>query len=218
MDTSVKIRKSIIAFSEKYFSGIGGGNNLPACLTYGQQMAGRHTHSTTNFIYKTVNIKHIIQKTRYVIVGGVATRYYMPERFTIDMDILILPENTEQLHMELKEAGYEKASLLAIGGSTWNNKKGGVIDVIELEEEWVEEAVQHPNFFDKNLPVIALPYLVLMKLKSGRVQDIADISRMLGLADDGTINKVKEVIKRYLPSASEDLKSLVTLGKLEWRK
>ena len=34
------------------------------------------------------------------------------------------------------------------------------------------------------LPIIDLPYLVLMKLSASRTQDLADISRMLGLADE----------------------------------
>ena len=54
-----------------------------------------------------------------------------------------------------------------------------------------------------------------MKLMAGRSQDIADISRMLGVAEDLQLEQVKKVINQYLPNAIEDLESLTILGKLE---
>lgn len=65
------------------------------------------------------------------------------------------------------------------------------------------------------MPVVDLPYWVLMKLIAGRSQDIADISRMLGVAEDLQLQRVKKVINQYLPNAIEDLENLVVLGKLE---
>jgi hypothetical protein len=38
---------------------------------------------------------------------------------------------------------------------------------------------------------------------------------MLGLADKTTLTKIKQTIKIYLPTANEDLESLIMLGKLE---
>jgi hypothetical protein len=63
--------------------------------------------------------------------------------------------------------------------------------------------------------VIDLPYLVLMKLIAGRSQVIADISRMLGVAEDWSLGQVRMAIGRYLPGALEDLEGLVVLGRLE---
>lgn len=54
-----------------------------------------------------------------------------------------------------------------------------------------------------------------MKLTSGRMQDLADVSRMLGCADTSDVNGVRETIKRYRPQDAEDLESLLVLGKLE---
>ena len=64
-------------------------------------------------------------------------------------------------------------------------------------------------------PVLTLPYLVLMKLEAGRIQDIGDISRMLGFASDESLTEVREVVGRYSTDATEDLESLIVLGKLE---
>ncbi|MBI4646140.1 MAG: hypothetical protein HY738_05945 [Bacteroidia bacterium] len=141
----------------------------------------------------------------------------MPQRNTIDTDILVLVQNIEQLYKEFRNAGYKKTGALSIEGSTWISKDKEIIDVIESDEEWAEEAIKRPYFHD-NLPVIALEYLVLMKFFSGRLQDIADISRMMALANDDQSKKVKIIIAKYLPSASEDLNSMIQLGKLELEK
>jgi hypothetical protein len=59
-------------------------------------------------------------------------------------------------------------------------------------------------------------YLVLMKFTSGRPQDIADITRMLGLADEEKINKTRKAFKNWLPPEDlEDLESLIFLARCE---
>jgi len=63
--------------------------------------------------------------------------------------------------------------------------------------------------------VLDLPYLVLMKLASSRLQDLSDIARLLGLASEADLERVRAVVSRYLPDARDDLESLVYLGKLE---
>ncbi len=66
------------------------------------------------------------------------------------------------------------------------------------------------------MPVIALPYLVLLKMAAGRGQDLADIQRMLGQADDSALAEVREVTQRFRPEDADDLESLIALGKLEY--
>jgi hypothetical protein len=63
--------------------------------------------------------------------------------------------------------------------------------------------------------VLALPYLVLMKVESGRAQDLADAARMLGLASEEHRRETRTVLQRYAREALEDLESLITLGRLE---
>jgi len=71
---------------------------------------------------------------------------------------------------------------------------------------------QHPDDHD---PVLGLKWLVLLKLKAGRVQDLADISRMMGCASQQDIEATKTVVNRWLEDASEDLASLIHLGQME---
>ena len=65
------------------------------------------------------------------------------------------------------------------------------------------------------MPIIALPYLILMKLSASRTQDLADVSRMLGLAEEKELGEIRKIVKTYLPTAEEDLESLIAVGKLE---
>ena len=87
--------------------------------------------------------------------------------------------------------------------------------MLEAEDDWVDAALSKPNYSPDKMPVIALPYLVLMKLSASRTQDLADVSRMLGLASEKDLSEVRQVIALYLSTATEDLDSLIALGKLE---
>ncbi|NJS12449.1 MAG: hypothetical protein HC789_19750 [Microcoleus sp. CSU_2_2] len=161
------------------------------------------------------NIKAIIKQTPFVVVGGIATRLYMPERMTDDIDILVLTEDAENIYRELTEAGSTKVGELSIGGSSWQLPDGSILDVIESQQPWVTEAIANPNTAPDNLPIIQLPYLIVMKLQASRGIDMGDLTRMLGGADRTALELVKKTVKTYLPDAAEDLESLIVLGKLE---
>ena len=166
--------------------------------------------------HPVTNLTSLIQKTRFVVVGGIATRLYMPERMTDDFGILVLTNDAASLYQELRQAGSKKVGKLSIGGSTWLLPDNTLLDVIESESAWVNSAVTHPESSPDGLPIIALPYLVLMKLQASRSQDIADVTRMLGGADETALNLVRNAVKTYLNDAVEDLESLIMLGKLEF--
>jgi hypothetical protein len=166
--------------------------------------------------YPVADLNRIIQKTPFAVVGGVATRLYMPERMTLDIDILVSSQDAPGLYQELNEASGQQIGLLTIGGSSWQLPDGTVLDVIESSEAWVTQAVQNPNIDPTGLPIVALPYLVLMKLQASRAQDIADLSRMLGGADEALLEQVRTVVRTYMDDAAEDLESLIMLGKLEY--
>ena len=66
-------------------------------------------------------------------------------------------------------------------------------------------------------PVLDLPYLVLMKMETSRAQDLADLSKMLGLAAAEDLTRIREILARYMPEAADDLESLIYLGGLEMK-
>ena len=179
------------------------------------------TGSSGAFLQKRTAMKRwpdlgqILAGLRWAVVGAVATRAYMPERATQDVDILVRAEDAAAVRARLQQASFVHQQELAIGGATWHSPTGVGVDVIKSHEAWVGEALSQPASDPQGLPVLALPYLVLMKVQSGRTQDLADVARMLGLADAEGRDKAREVIRRWLSDAVEDVESLITLGKLE---
>ena len=161
------------------------------------------------------NIKAIIKTTPFVVIGGIATRLYMPERMTEKIEILVLTEDADNIYRELAEAGSIKVGELSIGGSSWQLPDGNILDVLESQQPWVAVAIANPNTAPDNLPIIGLPYLILMKLQASRGIDMGDLTRMLGGADKTALELVRKTVKTYLPDAVEDLESLIVLGKLE---
>ncbi len=157
-----------------------------------------------------------ITKVPFVVIGGVATRLYAPERVTDDLDILIEAKNADALAADLTGGGCQKLGNLSIGGSHWRLPDGMALDVLEEDAVWAAEAIANPASAPNGLPVIALPYLVLMKMRAGRAIDIGDLSRVLGAADEATLAKTRRVVQVELVDGVEDLEGLIYLGRLEY--
>lgn len=163
----------------------------------------------------TPELGSVLRRTPYIIVGGLATRLYMQERMTLDVDILVHRDDAELVGRELSKAGARKKGVLSIGGGTWQLPGKTMLDVIVLDDAWAREAIAHAVRSTDGLPYADLPYLVLMKLKASRVQDLADVSRMLGAAGEKALGRVRKVIRKHAPGDLQDLESLISLGKLE---
>ena len=54
-----------------------------------------------------------------------------------------------------------------------------------------------------------------MKLGAMRAQDWADVSRMLGMASDEQLDRVREIVAQYSSEDRGDLESLIFIGKKE---
>ncbi len=152
----------------------------------------------------------------FVVGGGVATRLYAPERMIDDLDILIEAQKAALLSADLTGRGCQKLGSLPIGGSHWRLPDGTALDSVEESAPWAAEAIAHPALGPDGLPVIALPYLVLMKMRAGRAIDIGDLSRILGAADESSLALTRSVMAANLPDGLEDLESLIQLGRLEY--
>jgi hypothetical protein len=163
------------------------------------------------------DLRQLIRKTRFLLVGGLATRLYMPERTTLDTDILVLLEDQAAVAQELTAAACQRLGALAIGGSTWALPDGTTLGVVISDAPWAREAIARPASTADDIPVIALPYLVLMKLYAGRSQDIADITRMLGGADERVLAEVRAAVAQHMPDAASDVESMIVLGRLEFQ-
>ena len=163
------------------------------------------------------DLTQVLAPISWAVVGAAATRLYMPERATLDLDIAVREEDGPEIRRRLAGAGFRYQGELNIGGSSWQDPGGVSVDVLERSDRWFPQALAQAqgNRDDQGLPVLPLRYLVLMKFQAGRAQDIADVSRMLGQATDPTLDEIRALFAELLPGEMEDLESLIYLGKLE---
>lgn len=164
------------------------------------------------------DLRDILQGFQWVIVGGVATRAYMPERMTKDMDILVRAKDETAVLQCLKTAHFEVVQLLSIPGYVLQSPDGVEIDLLLGGQPWLEEALNHPAADAAGYPVLGLPYLVLMKMAASRGRDFGDVTTMLGWANDQALADVRQIVARYSPQDSEDLESLIFIGQQERRE
>ncbi|HLF89344.1 MAG TPA: nucleotidyl transferase AbiEii/AbiGii toxin family protein [Anaerolineales bacterium] len=161
------------------------------------------------------DLRKILQDIDWVIIGGVATRAYMPERLTKDLDILVRKSDAEEVIERLKKVGYKLVSRLAVPGFLLRSREGVDVDVLFGDYPWLDEALAHPEKDPAGYPAIGLPYLVMLKLAANRGRDLSDLYILLGWAKEEQLNKVREVVARYLPEEKDDLESLIYIGQHE---
>ena len=161
------------------------------------------------------DLRPILKGIDCAIIGGVATRAYMPERMTKDLDILVHAEDGETVVKKLEGAGYRIVSRLAVPGYLMRSPEGIELDVLFGNDPWLKEALTNPAKDPAGYPVVKLPYLVIMKMESQRARDLGDLGTMLGWASETELDEVRAVIKRYAPEDMDDLESLIFIGKKE---
>jgi len=177
--------------------------------------------SSPSFMHRRTAMQHfpdlrdVLQGIDWLAVGAVAARAYMPERATQDLDILVRAAEADRVAARLEAAGYVHTAELGIPGAAFARTGEPEVDVLFGDQPWLEEALARPGSDPAGLPVLALPYLILMKLTAGRARDIADVATMLGWADETALEAVRDVIDRYSPADAPDLESLIYLGKRE---
>jgi hypothetical protein len=164
------------------------------------------------------DLRPILQEIPWAIVGAVATRAYMPERATKDLDILVRAPDGDEVRERLEAAGYRYLSSLAVPGFLLLSPEGVEVDIILGDYLWLDEALAHPRRDPAGYPVLDLPYLVVMKMESSRGRDLGDLTTMLGLASEEELARVRSVMTHFAPDEAEDLESLIYLGQVEMGK
>lgn len=164
------------------------------------------------------DLRPVLGEIPWAVVGAVASRAYMPERTTKDLDILVRRDDTDKVQERLEKAGYKAVSRLAIAGFLVRSPEGTEIDVISGDYPWLDEALAHVRRDLAGYPVLDLPYLVIMKMASARGRDLGDVTTMLGLASDDELARVRAVVARYAPDELEDLEALIYLGRIEMQE
>ncbi len=161
------------------------------------------------------DLRPILGDIRWAVVGGVATRAFMPERMTKDLDVLVHPDDVQQVWSRLQAAGYTLGPALGIAGRSARSPDGVEIDILEGDFLWIDAALAAVTTDPAGLPILDLPYLIMMKLAASRTIDLGDITRMLGLASDAQLAVVRQMVTRYMPEDADDLETMIFLGKEE---
>ena len=162
------------------------------------------------------DLKSIVKHTPYVITGGIATKLYMAEINSSNLDIFVLSEDAESITKELQNSNAYYLQDWDYGGTLWVLPDDTLFSVIYLSEPWAKDAVYNPNFSPNGLPVVKLKYLVLTKLQLSRFEDLADLSRMLGGATESKLDEVRKIVRLYYPEALEDMEQILWAGRLEY--
>ena len=160
------------------------------------------------------------QNIEIAVAGAVAANVYMPPRQTADLDLALPIGDLTKAAEALVAAGWTFLGNLSLyedlRGTAWE-KDGNELDLIGLSGPWGQSAIvtAQPNI-DGGMPILTLPYVVVIKLISARPQDSADISRMLGAAAEEALATVRAVVQHVRPADVEDLEQMIAAGRLEF--
>ncbi len=152
---------------------------------------------------------------RYVVVDGVASAYYQPARFTEDIDLMVLAEDSAAVEQALRNAGWTQLGVISFGGSSWQSANGELIDLLHAPEQlWVTAALASPIKTPEGLPVLDLPYLLILKLSATRAVDISDIVGMLQHANETEKQRIRQVIATHRNDLLEDFDQFEAISQL----
>ena len=159
----------------------------------------------------------ILGPIRWALVGGIALRAYVPERMTLDVDIIIHADDETQAKAAFVTANYRITGPLTIGGFTAHPHDGAApIDVLTSTARWLDDALTSPPPDPAGLPTLPRRYLLLLKLQAGRTQDLADVQRLLRGTSPEERSTMRAVVQGNAAELVEDYDALVTLADLEY--
>lgn len=161
-----------------------------------------------------------LRSVPHAVVGGVAAIHYMPPRETQDVDFAVAIADRDAAEGTLAEKGYRRGRSLFAGqlvGRHFTSSDGHPVDLIYLPPRCAPAIASAQRNRIDGLPVATLPWLVYLKLDAGRLQDTADLGRMLGHQDAATLARVRRRV-REMGSAQdlEDLDQIIELGRREY--
>ena len=155
----------------------------------------------------------------HALVGAAASNAYMAPRMTADLDVAVVVHDLTRAAALLTACGYGRLGDLNMSldpqltGSRWRTPAGEYVDLIGIGHRWAATAIAEAQAAPwQGLPVMPMPYLVLMKLISSRAVDTADLQRVLGAASEEQWLEVRGLVSRLRPQDLDDLDALRQIG------
>jgi hypothetical protein len=138
----------------------------------------------------------------FALIGGLAVSAWSLPRATMDIDLLVLAKtgNLSPLVKALCDAGM-RAELRrgALDDPVPILIRADFLDIIVATKKHEAEAVVESiavNIAGKDIPVVSPEYLIILKLKAGGPQDMADVRELLA---SNLVDKliISDLAKRY---------------------
>ena len=146
---------------------------------------------------------------KYAIGGGIANLFYIEPVVTFDLDIFIIPNESEKLVISLSPLydWLEKKNYRAVKEHV--EIEGIPVQFIPVYNELVDEAVHkaaEKKYEDITTFVLKPEYLVAIMLETNRSKDRARISKMLDETDISNDELEKILLKHKLSTAYKEFK------------
>jgi predicted nucleotidyltransferase len=113
---------------------------------------------------------------RFAVAGGFAVIEHGYERFTKDVDLLVLASDLFRAMDTLRSAGFT-GHRTPMGARMRDEGNGVQVDLLGTAFEGDERAIERAGH--SRLTVIPVEHLVLMKIEAGRGKDEADVIELL---------------------------------------
>ncbi len=158
------------------------------------------------------NLEPTLKPIRWAVWGGVAIRHYIvPEREPLDFDAAVTVADGPAMRAQMAAGGYHYLGESEWGEAMWRSAEGVAVDVFEGAEEWWPPALAaaQGNRNAQGLPILPLPYLILLLLDDGRERKLNDAAKMLAAADEPTLAAVRSLVAHYRPQHTEGLARLL---------
>lgn len=159
-------------------------------------------------------VDRILREARitFAFVGGFAVIEHGYERFTKDVDLLVLASDRQRVMEVLRAEGFAEART-PIGARMRDERTGVQVDLLGTAFEGDERALAHAGRGRRRLPVIRVEHLVLMKLEAGRIQDEADVVALLKAGTSSA--KVARYLRRTWPELLPKFRRLAARARAE---
>jgi len=148
----------------------------------------------------------------FAIAGGFAVIEHGYERFTKDVDLLVLASDLPRAMQVLRENGFI-GNRTPIGARMREERTGVQVDLLKTAFKGDEQAIVRAGRGRRRLGVIPVEHLVLMKLESGRIQDEADIVAVLKAGASSV--KVARYLRETWPELLPRFKPLAARARAE---
>jgi hypothetical protein len=147
----------------------------------------------------------------FAVAGGFAVIEHGYERFTKDVDLLVLTGDLLRA-MEVLRATEFSGDRTPMGARMRDERTGVQVDLLGTAFEGDERAIRRAGK-SRRLTVIPVEHLVLMKLEAGRMKDEADVVELLKAGASAT--KISRYLRATWPELLPRFKPLIARARAE---